>query len=662
MIKGCYVGFAALFLAAAPALADPAPLKAYAALPLIQDPRLSPDGMSVAMVSPVNDLPALVTRKVNGSETLVLPTGPDTQPVWFHWKSDTRLLASIRTSGWFVNRDEVDFTRLVFIDADGGNPKWAQLNKDLPVGARVYGRVTNRAPQFQDRLISLEPENPEKVLLAVTPENDWAHPEVVSVDIHSGAAHTVLREANVVSWVADAAGEVRAATAIKRESLGGSETHRKVIARLHKGDDWTTIDEGDVNEGHRFTPVGFSKDRPAILYVLTDGASGHLEAREYDLEKHALGDVLAASPDCDAVSFGHDNQVIGFRAPCVAESDRYIDPAWQHDWLSVKHALKAPVVMIGDRSADGKRDLIEVEPAPSAPHTFWVLDRHGDKPELHPWSEAYPGLEAESIAETRHVTYTARDGRTIPAFITVPRGTQGAVPFVVLVHDGPTRHDSRDFNWTVQFLVSRGYGVFQPQFRGSSGYGTDFEQAGYQQWGGLMQDDVADGTRWLIQGKHADAGRVCIAGIGYGGYGALMGAIKEPSLYSCVVTYGAIADLERFVQRMHHFTFRDVNRPRVKNDDQDADDLSPVEHADQIKVPVLMIHGRKDVRILVEHTEEMERALKRAGKSVETVYLEEGDSRMSHSADRQAWLGGLEKLLGATLKPAAVTTAGSGSP
>ena len=658
MIKRCCVSALALLLAAAPALADPPPIQAYAALPAIEDPRLSPNGMSLALVAPIHDQQALVTRKVDGSSTVVLPTG-ETEPVWFHWKNDTRLLASVRFSGLFQNNEEVDFTRLLFVDADGSNGKWAKLNKELPMGTvQIAGRIPNRAPQFQDRLVSLDPDSPDKVLLAVTPESDYAHPDVVGVDVNTGSAHTVIRGSLVTRWIADPAGQIRAAVGIRKQGLGSNETHRFVQARLRQEDDWQTIDEGDANEGHRFNPVGFAKDRPGILYVMIDGQSGHLEAREYDIAAHALGAVVAASPNCDAVAFGHDNDIVGFRVPCVAESDHYIDPDWQHDWMAVKKALHAKMVRVIDRAADGKRDLIVAEVNPSAPHSYWILDRHGERPELNPLADSYPALADGDIVETQRVTYTARDGTQIPAFITRPPGTQ-PVPYVVLVHGGPSGHDSLDFNWTVQFLVSRGYGVFQPQFRGSSGFGTAFQQAGYQQWGGLMQDDVADGTRWLIKGNMADPARICIAGAGYGGYAALMGAIKEPSLYACIAGYGSITDLSEFVVRMRHFTFQDVNRPRVKNNDQDADDLSPVEHAAEIKAPVLLVHGRKDVHIPVLHTEEMERALKRAGKSVETVYLEEGDSRMSHSADRLAWLSGLEKLLGSTIGKGTVKTAGS---
>ncbi len=661
MIKECVFG-AAVILALGisfAALADPPPLDAYASLPAIQDPRLSPDGQSLALIAPVNGTLVLATRKVDGSKTMVLNTG-ESQPDWFRWKNDTRLAASIRFSALSANNEYAEHTRLYFVDADATNGTFAKLNKDLEPNVHVFFDSSNRAPQFQDRIISMEPANPDEVLMAVTPMSDWVHPEVDRVNIHTGSAHFVLREPDVTRWWADSAGQVRAAIKIKREHWRDKETHRVVIARIRDGDPWQTIDEGDQVQGHRFTPVGFAKDRPQILYVLADNEGGRLEAREYDISTHALGAVLASGPVCDAAAFGNEQETLGFDVPCVRDSKRYIDAAWQHDYLAIKNALHAEQVWLIDRSDDGKRVLARAHRSMSEPATYWVLDRHGEKPELSPLAEAYGKLTSDDIQPTTRVDYVSRDGQVIPAFVTTPAHHSGPLPFVVLVHGGPSGHDVIGFNWIVQFLVSRGYGVFQPQFRGSSGFGEAFQEAGHQQWGGRMQDDVTDGTRWLISQKLADPARICIAGSGYGGYSALMGTIKEPSLYACAAGYGAITDLTMLVRRMRAFAFADINRPLVKNDDQDADDISPVEHAADIKVPVLLVHGKKDIMVPYDHSADMERALKRAGKTVTAIYPELADSRMSHSADRTVWLSELEKLLAATIGPK--QTAASGQP
>lgn len=651
MSKGGVLGATVLLslVCSAAAYADPPPIKAFAHLPTIEEPRMSPDGMSLAMIAPVGDKQILVTRKINGSNLVMLGTG-ETQPDWFQWKTDTRLMASLRFSAFSPNNEYAEHTRLLFVDADAQNPSFAKLNKEQEAGVyQIYGRAQNRAPQFQDRVISLEPGKPDEVLMAVTPINDWEHPEVMRVDVHSGRASFVTREADVTRWLADDKGEVRAGIKTKREHWGDKETHRVVIARVGANDDWQTIDEGDMVQGHRFIPVGFAKDRPQILYVLADNEGGRLEGREYDLSTHSLGAVLASGPVCDAERFGNDQETLGFDVPCLRDARHYLDPAWQHDYLAIKGALHAEQVWLIDRSTDGKRVLAAAHRTAAEPNSYWVLDRHAEKPELSILSEAYEDLKPEELQQVSRVSYNSRDGQTLPGFVTLPANHSGPVPFVVLVHNGPSGHDGIWFNWVTQFLVSRGYGVFQPQYRGSSGFGTAFQEAGYQQWGGRMQDDVTDGTRWLISQKLADPSRICIAGSGYGGYSALMGVIKEPSLYACAAAYDPITDLSKYLHRMKHFLFADINRPKVKNEEQDPDDISPVEHAAEIKVPVLLVHGKNDVHVPYEHSEDMERALTRAGKSVTAAYPEQADARMSHSADRVVWLTELEKILGSTI-------------
>ena len=642
----------------AAAFADPPPIDAYASLPAIAAPRLSPDGETLALIAPVKGVEALVTRKVDGSKTTVLNTG-ETQPDWFRWKTDSRLAASVRFTAYSANKEYAQHTRLFFVDADATHGAFAKLNKDLEPNVHVIYGISNRAPQFQDRIISMEPGNPDEVLMAVTPMSDWVHPEVERVNVHTGVAHTVLHEPDVTRWWADSKGEVRAAIKIKREHWRDKETHRVVIARLHDGDDWQTVDEGDQVQGHRFTPVGFAKDRPQILYVLADNEGGRLEAREYDISTRSFGAMLASGPVCDAAAFGNEQETLGFEVPCMPDSTHYIDADWQHDYLAIKGALHAADVRLIDRSKDGKRVLAVAHRSISEPATFWILDRHGEKAQLSLLSEAYPTLAPETIQTTTRVNYPSRDGQVIPGFITTPANHSGPLPFVVLVHGGPSGRDGPGFNWIVQFLVSRGYGVFQPQFRGSSGFGEAFQEAGHQQWGGRMQDDVTDGTRWLISQKLADPTRICVAGSGYGGYSALMGAIKEPSLYACAAGYGAITDLNMLLRRMKAFAFSDINRPLVKNDEQDADDISPVEHAAEINIPVLLVHGQNDILVPYDHSKDMERALKRAGKTVTAVYPELADAGMSHVADRTIWLSELEKFLAANLR-ISQTAAGTG--
>jgi dipeptidyl aminopeptidase/acylaminoacyl peptidase len=170
--------------------------------------------------------------------------------------------------------------------------------------------------------------------------------------------------------------------------------------------------------------------------------------------------------------------------------------------------------------------------------------------------------------------------------------------------------------------------------------------AGKQQWGLAMQNDITDGTKWLVQQKLADSARIAIVGTsGYGGYAALMGAIKEPTLYRCAAAFSPITDLELLRDTREHYLFNDDNMPGSDTDVALLKTYSPAYNADKIGVPILLVHGRKDFTVPVDHTEEMSKSLSLAGKAFEVLYLKEADHNFGNADDRIAMLTALEKFL-----------------
>jgi dipeptidyl aminopeptidase/acylaminoacyl peptidase len=200
-------------------------------------------------------------------------------------------------------------------------------------------------------------------------------------------------------------------------------------------------------------------------------------------------------------------------------------------------------------------------------------------------------------------------------------------------------------------IASRGYGVLQPNFRGSTGYGAAFERAGFRQWGLAMQDDLADGTKWLIDRKLADPARICIVGWSYGGYAALMGAIETPDLYRCAASMAGVTDLSRRLDRAQRSRLADLNLPRYDSDPEAIAANSPLLHADRIRIPILLAHGRRDFTVPVEDTEAMEAALRDAGKPVEAIYFDDDDHYLFREEDRIAYLKALDRFLAANLGP-----------
>jgi dipeptidyl aminopeptidase/acylaminoacyl peptidase len=228
------------------------------------------------------------------------------------------------------------------------------------------------------------------------------------------------------------------------------------------------------------------------------------------------------------------------------------------------------------------------------------------------------------------IRYAARDAMSIQAYLTRPtRTTDAPAPMVVLIHGGPHIRDRWEWNEEVQLLASRGYVVFQPQFRGSSGFGRRFEEAGYQQWGRAMQDDITDGVQHLVAQQVADPQRICIYGASYGGYAALWGVIKTPQLYKCGISFAGVSDLN---EMLSHSIFddstaasRELQRARIGDPAQSRralDEVSPLKRAADVRVPLFIAHGEEDTRVLPSQSKDMVKALKALGQPVEWMPFE----------------------------------------
>jgi dipeptidyl aminopeptidase/acylaminoacyl peptidase len=223
------------------------------------------------------------------------------------------------------------------------------------------------------------------------------------------------------------------------------------------------------------------------------------------------------------------------------------------------------------------------------------------------------------------VTPQARDGLSLHGWLTRPAGVVGPAPMVVLPHGGPFgEFDVWSYDDDTQMLTEAGYAVLRVNYRGSGNYGKAFQRAGVRQWGGSMQDDLTDATRWAIAQGIADPARICLYGASYGGYASLMGVAKEPSLYRCAVGYVGVYDLPRMQNEAETRATRarrSWSRDWIGNDDAALARVSPVNLADRIQAPVLLVAGGEDLVAPVEHTHAMESALKKAGKQVETYYV-----------------------------------------
>jgi len=249
----------------------------------------------------------------------------------------------------------------------------------------------------------------------------------------------------------------------------------------------------------------------------------------------------------------------------------------------------------------------------------------------------------------------ARDGVELHGYLTRP-GKEGPYPMVVLPHGGPHGvRDDWDYDWEVQLLSNRGYAVLQVNFRGSGGFGTDFEASGYHEWGAKMQDDITDATHWAIDNKLADADRICIFGSSYGGYAALMGAVREPMLYRCAIGYAGVYDLELLLSTgdvpLSRLGRSYLNKA-LGSDVAELRSRSPVFNAAKIQIPVLLIHGKEDWRADFKHAKSMKKALETNHKEFEWMALSREGHGVYDEETRREVYERILKFLDQHLQPA----------
>jgi len=286
--------------------------------------------------------------------------------------------------------------------------------------------------------------------------------------------------------------------------------------------------------------------------------------------------------------------------------------------------------------------------SPIHPGTYYL--RAGEEGTLTKISDTYPELDPTNLVGKRPVTYTARDGLAIRGYLTLPKGErEGPLPAVIFPHGGPGTRDYLTFDLWTEFLASRGYAVLQMNFRGSAGYGNKFYQAGLKGWGLEMQDDITDGTKWLIEQGIADADRICILGASYGGYASLMGAVKTPNLYRCAVSFAGVSDLRMLLHHSWKFTTKAFVKAQIGDPGKGRKRLiatSPVRQVERVEIPILIAHGDRDRVVLIQQSEAMVKALKKKGKDYEYLRLTHGDHNLSLQENRTLFFERLEAFLG----------------
>jgi dipeptidyl aminopeptidase/acylaminoacyl peptidase len=351
----------------------------------------------------------------------------------------------------------------------------------------------------------------------------------------------------------------------------------------------------------------------------------------------------------EVVTWPNDQHVVGFSYHDDKPHIQFIDPEAAAIDRTMDEAVPGTFHEVLDVSRDG-HVLVIGSRSDTEPGVYHLLDRN--KHQLLTIGQANAGLSHAALAPTKSIVVPGAGGISIHGYLTMPIGAAPDKPIaaVVLPHGGPYYRDYWGYDPMVQLMANRGYAVLQLNFRGSTGYGYDWRRAGNQAWGTIMHDDITAGAHWLVSQGIADPARMCIVGWSYGGYAALIAAVKEPRLYRCAVSIAGVSDISQMARDDAEFYGgRDAARDMTGTDRAQLAAQSPLLHADQIKIPVLLVHGDDDSTVRIAQSEAMAEALRQHGVQSELVVIKGGEHRLLRPQMRLTLYTKLEAFLAANL-------------
>ncbi len=568
--------------------------------------------------------------------------------------AEARALTRERERGVFFYYWSYNPRYILYLMDRGGDENFRICRVDVETGEV---RVLTPEERVQARIVHLSPQHPGEALVALN-ERDPRYHDVFRVDLGSGARELVLKnEDGFFQFLADDDLEVR--VAMKFLPDGGYELLSRrdggwgLLARIGPEDAAVTQPVGLDAEGKVLFLVD-SRGRDTAALVALDLGSG--EVRE-----------LAADPRCDAQEVLEHPLTRKPQAAALTYARRRweaVDEEIAED-LSYLQGLVDGELQVISRTTDDKTWLVAYV-RDAAPTAYYLYDREGNRAEFL-FSDR-PELEKYTLARMYPVEIRARDGLTLVSYLSLPpwvdkgRKPERPLPMVLFVHGGPWWRDFWGFNPWHQWLANRGYAVLSVNFRGSTGFGKSFVNAGNREWAGKMHDDLIDAVEWAVSEGIAERERVAIMGGSYGGYATLVGLTFTPEVFRCGVDIVGPSNLLTLLENIppYWMPMRPLLSTRVGDPDNPEDrkllwERSPLKHADRIVRPLLIGQGANDPRVKKQESDQIVAALR--GKGVPVIYVlypDEGhgflrqENRLSFVAIAEAFLG---KFLGGRTEP-----------
>ncbi len=589
-----------------------------------QNMQLSPNGELLAATIPFKGRANLVVIDLN-KRTRNLITSFESQDVGaFYWVNNSRLCMRVAetqdVSGAF------NYRGTYCVDHDGQNLR----------------DFTNFGAAF-NRIYSFDNESPEMIVAFGERSRDSA--DAFPIDTRNRKKELLTRDTpgDVSRWVFDHKGVARVAVSDPERKDKSALAKRIVWYRDNAESKWEKLAEWDTVAGRSIgtaiSPVAFDYDN-TTLYVTANPGRDRFAIYKYATQARKLGELMFEDPLVDVtaglVFDSKQKKLVGIRYHSGMAVTRWLDPERDALQKSIDATFPNAENTIAFPRDNRDRALIFTV-SDVNPGAYYLYDAKRKGIEF--LAKQREWIDPALMAQRKFITYKARDGRTIPAYITIPRGIDPKnLPLVVNVHGGPAVRGFEWVNWgrwpEAQFFAPRGYIVLEPEPRGSTGFGFDHWKSGWKRWGGTAQDDITDGALYLAREGMVDKNRMCITGGSYGGYASAEAVVKDPDLWRCANPFVAVTDLfllqgvtwsdiSENSDYLETDFMRVVGNPR--SDKEMMDIASPARHADRVKAPVMLTMGGADVRVPEIHGAEFYKALKAAGAKVDyKVYNGEG--------------------------------------
>jgi len=606
------------------------PLETYGQLPGFETAAISATGDKLAVIGVINDVRRLLVLTTD-SQLLFTGTLGDNKVRSLRWVGDKFVLVRISQTvplGIGFIAQKIELASVIVINVETSK-MYSVFDKRRDVTGGVFGNYGAR--EREGRWFGYF----STITLAVFSKgfgrymNDTS-PELYEVDLEAGDAKRIALRTEGEGW---------------RDWLVGPAGTVTTRLDYHtKKGDWeirnsrnTVIAKG-TNPLGGISLLGLGRTPGTLIYEQEDEASGGSDWYEVPLDGGA-----AAPIDHDNVrgiyTDERSGQLLGYAVDGDHPESRFFDARQQAVANAAAEAFPGLDVSLVDWNAAFDRLIVQTN-GPGDPGIWWLVDiRTGKATDL---GRSY-ALRAADVGPMRVVPYKAGDGMDLSGILTLPPDRPAKnLPVIMLPHGGPASRDYPAFDWWPQALASRGYAVFQPNFRGSTGFGAAYRNAGKGEWGRKMQTDISDGLAELVKQGLVDPKRACIMGASYGGYAALAGVTLQQGMYRCAVAVAGVTDLKDYYNTKTHNSGHDPTLTRSLQDEigsgRDLTAVSPALMADRADAPVLLIHGKDDTVVLYDQSTAMESALRKAGKPVELVTMAGEDHWLSKSQSRLAML------------------------